>query len=145
MPNKDPIKKYILLLFLATYGFWSQPLRAQYDEALDLNSRSPCVVWESEAERLVVGHLCVVASTPGDERPRYVQNLGSVTYKFLFSPGGLALVVEPAELEKLRDDKAQREALLSQLSEDRIAIWHDDAIYWWSWLESTNRTWERVR
>jgi hypothetical protein len=145
MPNKDLIKKHIFSLLLATYGLWAQAVHAQPDESMDLNSRSPCVGWESEPDRLVVGYLCVVASIPGDERPRYVQNLASVVYKFLFSPGGLALVVEPAELEKLRYDKSKREDLLSQLSEDRIAIWHNDAIYWWNWLESTNKPWERER
>jgi hypothetical protein len=143
MPNKDLIKKDILILMLATCAFWPRSALGQESEVMSLNSGSPCIPWESEPERLVVGHICVVAAIQGDERPRYVQNLASVTYKFLFSPSGLALVIEPAELEALRYDQGKRDQLLGQLTEDRLAIWHNDAIYWWHWLESVNRRWAK--
>lgn len=145
MPNKDLIKKSILPFIIMCCAISSRSAFCQEAAAADLNSRSPCVGWESEPDHLIVRHLCVVEATPGDQRPKYVQNWGTTTYKFLFSPGGLALVVEAQELEDLRFDPVRRDELIANLSEDRITVWHNDALYWWNWLESANKKWERLR
>jgi hypothetical protein len=139
MPSKDLINFLFFSLISMLCALGSPRSHAQGDGALEPST--PCPGWEHEQESLMVEYLCVVSVKKGDERPLYVQNFGSETYRFLFSQDGLALVVESSDLAKLRASPAIRNKLLSELTADRIDVWHEDALYWWRWLQNSESSW----
>lgn len=141
MPNKDFINIFILSFISTCYTAASSAFPALDRVGESSRSHSACAEWAFEPETLGVGHICVATAAAGDERPRYVQTWEGKTYRFLFSASGLALVVESQVLVELRESAAAREKLMEALTEDRLAIWHNDALYWWRWLENSNTSW----
>ena len=139
MPSKDLMNSFICSLISMAYILGSEVSQAQ--EKAGSAVHSPCDEWQNEQESLVVEHICIVATRNGDERPLYVQNIGSTTYRFLFSQKSLALVIQQSELSELRASPSIRKKLLGELTVDRIALWHEDAVYWWRWLERSDHVW----
>ena len=139
MPSKDLINFLFFSLISMLCAFSSPASHAQGEGSVEPST--PCPGWEDEKESLKAEYLCVISVKKGDGRPLYVQALGSETYRFLFSQERLALVVESSDLAKLRASPEIQKKLLSELTADRIEVWHEDALYWWGWLQNSDSLW----
>lgn len=144
MPSKDRIKIFFFVLISMSYanlaGATPEVLGSDFSSEM-VKDPGACRGWQRELDKFSINHLCVVTVRSGDERPRYVQNLGSETYRFLFSQESLALVVDVSFMAELRASSAIRSRLLVDLTSDRMELWHHDAIYWWKWLQKSEQMW----
>jgi hypothetical protein len=76
------------------------------------------------------------------EAPVYRAAVEDRSYRFLFNAVGMALLVDFALWAKLEAGSAPlREQLLSDLGPERLALWHQDALYWARWLEMAEGQW----
>lgn len=91
---------------------------------------------------LSLGHLCVVSFDAPTEAPVYRAAVEDRSYRFLFNAVGMALLVDVALWAKLEAGATPlREQLLSDLGPERLALWHQDALYWARWLEMSEEQW----
>ncbi|MEN9835698.1 MAG: hypothetical protein RL011_1891 [Pseudomonadota bacterium] len=106
--------------------------------ALAAPSETSCERWP--APNLALDDtLCVTLRPADDEVPLYHQALGGEEFWFRFDAQGLALVVDSrSALEQLAQNPARQAEVLSKLNKNRLALWHQDALYWSKWLEGSN-------
>lgn len=142
MPSKDWINVAILML-----SAWPWPARSALAEgglaAQELEgSGAPCDGFAAAPYTLPLEHLCVVSFEAATEAPVYRAKVDERSYRFVFNAGGMALVVDGALWSELAAGSAPlRDTILSDVTPERLALWHQDALYWARWLEMVDEQW----
>lgn len=141
MPSKDWIN--IAFLMLSAWPWFARGASAADEQGgRELERRgAPCEGFAAP-HTLPLEHLCVVSFDAPTEAAVYRAAVEDRPYRFLFHADGMALVVDYALWSELAAGAAPlRETMLSDVTPERLALWHQDALYWARWLEMAEEQW----